>query len=98
MASAIVPLLLALCSVAFVSIMTALFLQFSKPGYRLIPLLLIAAGLTFGALLFLVKLKVFAVFAVLVMVTIGFVVAVTAPDSPVTPDRNRRSEDLREEK
>ncbi|MDZ4836563.1 MAG: hypothetical protein SGJ27_22530 [Candidatus Melainabacteria bacterium] len=91
MASAIIPLLLAVCLVAFVAVMTALFLQFSKPGHRLIPLLLIGAGITFGALLFLVKLKAFAVVAVVAMVAVGFVVATTAPNTPAprstTPSR-----------
>lgn len=97
MASAIIPLLLAVCGVAFVSVMTALFLQFSKPGHRLIPLLLIGAGLTLGGLLFLVKLKAFAVVAIVAMVAIGFIVAVTAPDAPVTRTTKPRLPQPRED-
>ena len=78
MATALLPLLLTICVASFVVIMGWLFFQFSKPGARLIPILIILAGLTFGAILFLLKLKAFAVVAVVALVAVGFILAATA--------------------
>lgn len=95
MAAAILPLLLALSATAFVVIMGWLFFQFSKPGARLIPALVIAAGITLGAILFLVKLKVFALVAVVALVTVGFILAATSEEqsSPKSSSGEERSEE-----
>jgi len=80
MAAALIPLLLALSTVTFGVVMTALFFQFSKRGHRVVPALLIAAGLSLGAILFLIKLKVFGMVAFLTLLAVGFIVAVTPPN------------------
>ena len=86
--AALIPLLLALAGTAFVVIMGWLFFQFSKPGQRLVPTLVILAGLTLGAVLFLLKLKAFALVAVIAIVAVGFILAATAEEK-LTEQRKR---------
>lgn len=90
MAAALIPLLLGVVGVLFIVLVGWLFMEFSKPGQRRVPLIIIFAGLALGAFLFIVKLKAFAVVAVLAITVIGFVLAATAPDKPVEQPRREQ--------
>ena len=84
MQAALIPLLFVLAAAALVAVMTVLFFQFSQPGKRKKPAIIIAFGVALGALLFVLKIKLLAIIAGVIIVAIGYIYAFT--ESPSLPD------------